>query len=56
MILIFRSICLLIQAALPCQLFGGGPGQMKLKGGTNAEMAPQIDYFTMVIKCNRISV
>ncbi|CAH1772764.1 unnamed protein product [Owenia fusiformis] len=42
------SICLLLQAALPCLLFGDGPSTLTLKGGTNAQMAPQIDYFTMV--------
>ena len=43
-----RSICLLMQAALPCFLIGSGPGTMTLRGGTNAEMAPQIDYTLMV--------
>eukprot|EP00729_Bicosta_minor_P014169 gene14169-1491_t len=42
------SICLLLQAALPCALFAGGPCTLKLKGGTNAEMAPQYDYFEHV--------
>ena len=47
-IFICRSICLLMQAALPCFLVGSGPGTMTLRGGTNAEMAPQIDYTLMV--------
>lgn len=42
------SICLLLQAALPCALFAGGPCTLELKGGTNAEMAPQYDYFEHV--------
>jgi len=50
------SICLLLQAALPCALFatGGGdersiePVHLELRGGTNAAMAPQIDYMTEV--------
>jgi hypothetical protein len=37
-----------MQAALPCFLMGNGPGSMMLRGGTNAEMAPPIDYTVMV--------
>ena len=37
-----------MQAALPCFLMGNGPGTMTLRGGTNAEMAPPIDYTIMV--------
>lgn len=44
------SICLLMQAALPCFLMGNGPGTMDLRGGTNADMAPQIDYTVMIFK------
>lgn len=44
----FRSICLLLQAALPCLLYSKTQTTLNLYGGTNAEMAPQIDYFTMV--------
>lgn len=43
-----RSVCLLLQAALPCALFTGASSQLCLKGGTNAEMAPQIDYTVKV--------
>jgi RNA 3'-terminal phosphate cyclase (ATP) len=39
---------LLIQVALPCILFSSGVTILKLRGGTNAEMAPQIDYTTEV--------
>lgn len=37
-----------MQAALPCFLMGSGPGTMTLRGGTNADMAPPIDYTVMV--------
>lgn len=39
-----RSVGLLLQISLPCALFTEGPSELCLKGGTNAEMAPQIDY------------
>uniref|UniRef100_A0A131Z513 RNA 3'-terminal phosphate cyclase n=1 Tax=Rhipicephalus appendiculatus TaxID=34631 RepID=A0A131Z513_RHIAP len=38
------SVVLLLQAALPCLLFADAPSVLRLRGGTNAEMAPQIDY------------
>lgn len=44
------SICLLMQAALPCLLYANGPTQLSLRGGTNAEMAPQVDYTMMVFQ------
>jgi len=44
------SICLLIQVALPCILFSNGITTLKLRGGTNAEMAPQIDYTTEIFR------
>lgn len=43
-----RSVCLLLQVALPCTLFADASSQLTLKGGTNAEMAPQIDYAVKV--------
>lgn len=43
-----RSVCLLLQVALPCALFADASSQLSLKGGTNAEMAPQIDYTVKV--------
>lgn len=43
-ILFCRSVSLLIQSVLPCALFGEKPSRFCLKGGTNAEMAPQVDY------------
>lgn len=33
---------------MPCVLFAASPSELRLKGGTNAEMAPQIDYTMMV--------
>lgn len=45
-----RSVCLLLQVALPCALFADSSSQLSLKGGTNAEMAPQIDYTVKVCK------
>lgn len=43
-----RSVCLLLQVALPCALYADAASQLCLKGGTNAEMAPQIDYTVKV--------
>jgi RNA 3'-terminal phosphate cyclase (ATP) len=39
------SICLLLQAALPCALFSPTRCRLLLAGGTNASMAPQFDYW-----------
>lgn len=50
LIIAFRSVCLLMQVAMPCVLFAASPSELRLKGGTNAEMAPQIDYTVMVGK------
>lgn len=44
------SVCLLLQVALPCALFAKNPSVLTLQGGTNAEMAPQIDYATEVFR------
>ncbi|XP_018575339.1 RNA 3'-terminal phosphate cyclase [Anoplophora glabripennis] len=44
------SISLLLQVALPCTLFASSPTTLTLLGGTNAEMAPQIDYTTEVFR------
>jgi RNA 3'-terminal phosphate cyclase (ATP) len=44
------SICLLIQTALPCMFYARGSVHLQLRGGTNAAFAPQIDYFTWVLK------
>jgi len=43
------SICLLLQVALPCALLGSQvPCRLTLKGGTNATLAPQCDYWEQV--------
>ncbi|XP_066144702.1 RNA 3'-terminal phosphate cyclase-like [Euwallacea fornicatus] len=44
------SISLLLQVALPCALFAQSPINLRLRGGTNAEMAPQVDYMTEVFR------
>ncbi|XP_051930346.1 RNA 3'-terminal phosphate cyclase isoform X1 [Hippocampus zosterae] len=44
------SVCLLLQVALPCALYGDAPSNLRLRGGTNADMAPQIDYTLQVFK------
>ncbi|MGH0173598.1 UNVERIFIED_CONTAM: hypothetical protein FKN15_066042 [Acipenser sinensis] len=44
------SVVLLMQVSLPCVLFADSPSVLCLKGGTNAEMAPQIDYTLTVFK------
>ena len=43
------SICLLIQTALPCCIFSPSGITLTLRGGTNATMAPPIDYFIQVL-------
>jgi RNA 3'-terminal phosphate cyclase (ATP) len=42
------SICLLLQAVIPCALFARNEIRWILKGGTNASMAPQYDYWEHV--------
>ncbi|KAM3959249.1 RNA 3'-terminal phosphate cyclase-like [Aphomia sociella] len=44
------SISLLLQVALPCALMADGPVTLDLRGGTNADMAPQIDYMDMIFR------
>lgn len=44
------SISLLLQVALPCTLYADSDTTLTLQGGTNAEMAPQIDYTTEVFR------
>lgn len=48
----YRSIALLLQVALPLILFGHSTTTLHLKGGTNAEMAPQIDFTTEIFRPN----
>ncbi|KAH9366498.1 hypothetical protein HPB48_018087 [Haemaphysalis longicornis] len=44
------SVVLMLQVALPCLLFADSPSVLRLRGGTNADMAPQIDY-TLSLSC-----
>lgn len=44
------SVSLLLQVALPCTLFANSETTLELAGGTNAEMAPQIDHTTEVFR------
>ncbi|XP_055320835.1 RNA 3'-terminal phosphate cyclase isoform X2 [Sitodiplosis mosellana] len=46
------SVALLLQVSLPLILFGDSPSTLHLKGGTNAEMAPQIDFITEIFRPN----
>lgn len=44
------SICLLLQVALPCWIFNSSNVKLlELRGGTNASLAPQIDYMVKVL-------
>ncbi|XP_047996573.1 RNA 3'-terminal phosphate cyclase [Leguminivora glycinivorella] len=44
------SISLLLQVSLPCALMADGPVTFDFRGGTNADMAPQIDYMDKVFR------
>ncbi|XP_026320670.1 RNA 3'-terminal phosphate cyclase [Hyposmocoma kahamanoa] len=44
------SISLLLQVALPVALMASAPVTLDLRGGTNADMAPQIDYMGEVFR------
>ncbi|RNA21169.1 RNA 3 -terminal phosphate cyclase [Brachionus plicatilis] len=44
------SVGLLIQSALPCLIFSESECQLHLRGGTNADHSPQIDYFENIFK------
>lgn len=43
---------LLAQVSLPCLLFADKPSDVVLKGGTNADMAPQVDFYQNVFLPN----
>jgi hypothetical protein len=43
-----RSITLIIQAILPCLLFAGKRSVIKMKGGTNVDMAPPIGGYSIM--------
>lgn len=46
------AISLLLQVALPVSIFADSSITLELKGGTNCEMAPQIDFMTEVFRPN----
>lgn len=46
------SVSLLLQAALPVAIFGSGAITLDLKGGTNVDMAPQVDFMTEIFRPN----
>ena len=46
------AVCLLAQISLPCAVFAPGPVSLNLRGGTNCDMAPQIDEFTEILLPN----
>lgn len=46
------AVCLLAQVALPCAIYAPSKVCLNLKGGTNADMAPQIDEFTEIFLPN----
>ncbi|XP_058833929.1 RNA 3'-terminal phosphate cyclase [Topomyia yanbarensis] len=46
------SISLLMQAVLPVAIFGSGSITLDLKGGTNVDMAPQVDFMTEIFRPN----
>lgn len=46
------STALLLQVALPVILFADSSVRLTLKGGTNADMAPQIDFLTEIFRPN----
>lgn len=41
-----------MQVALPCLLFANSSTSLTLCGGTNTEMAPQVDYMTEIFRPN----
>lgn len=46
----------MMQTAIPCLMFAPDSSQLRLLGGTNAEFAPEIDYYSMVsLSCSRES-
>ncbi|XP_070563804.1 RNA 3'-terminal phosphate cyclase-like isoform X2 [Ptychodera flava] len=44
------NICLMLQISLPCTIFGPGVCVVEYRGGTNTDMAPPIDHYTMVFQ------
>ena len=39
---------MIVQAVLPCLLFAAKKSTLRMKGGTNVDMAPPINYLTEV--------
>jgi len=46
------AVCLLAQISMPCALFAPSQVCLNLRGGTNADMAPQIDEYTEIFLPN----
>lgn len=46
------AVCLLAQVSLPAAIFQNVPSSLILKGGTNADMAPTIEYYDLVFLPN----
>ena len=44
------SVGLILQNVLPCLIFSGSECQLHLRGGTNADHSPQIDFFEHIFK------
>lgn len=43
------SVVLMVQSALPALLFAQSPSRLRLRGGTDAAMAPPVDYLRLVL-------
>lgn len=46
------AVTLLAQVSLPVLLFANAPTSLDLRGGTNADMAPTVDYYDKVFRPN----
>uniref|UniRef100_A0A182QCQ5 RNA 3'-terminal phosphate cyclase n=1 Tax=Anopheles farauti TaxID=69004 RepID=A0A182QCQ5_9DIPT len=46
------SVSLLLQAALPVAIFSSGPVTLDLRGGTNTDLAPQVDFLSEIFRPN----
>jgi len=46
------AVCLLAQISVPAAIFSPGPVSLSLVGGTNTDMAPQIDEYTEILLPN----
>lgn len=43
---------MLLQATLPVAIFSSGPVTLDLRGGTNTDLAPQVDFLTEIFRPN----